>query len=583
MLLRFLTAVACCVALAQVAAVAEVRQLGKIFIRVAPALPGSELNPELEDSARDLRDRKGDFADAQDEAEADFLLEVLERRVAGKDKFVLALLSAKVDGKWRAVAKLERDGGTGWGLAARAIMGEAQNWVRSRGSQALADPNAVRYGPPVNQVFRWLKEELPRAAEFSLVTRDSAGATQNESYSVDKVKVEACTIEFTAKARWNETSFPTTAYEMSLSDINVDSISAMEVPVQAPGAASRASFQVLFEAAANATFVRTIQGRAQRDNVAQIRIGELRSAHRVASALKAGAVLCGASSGATPGGQLVGQFESAYFPGRLEVTGSGVISGVENGIPIAGSVNLRLGGGTVVVEGVARRLWSVSDTVVSDEWDSWKRTAATPDMRVAVVPEGGSAQAKGQPSLAMTNADVQKLVTAGLSSQVVINAIRQAPVAAFDLSLEGLLALKASGVPDDVVVAMQDWKVPGEPAGGTGSARGSSSAPKYDSSLTYRAPLTAAQLACSGVESLGIFKNTALPRAVGGGVVQWLGKIRNSNTAARIVAVTWIDEYGQTKRAQVQIAAGQIADVELDLKLDRAIAPVKNFQVETCR
>jgi hypothetical protein len=56
---------------------------------------------------------------------------------------------------------------------------------------------------------------------------------------------------------------------------------------------------------------------------------------------------------------------------------------------------------------------------------------------------------------AMTNADVVKMISAGLSADVVSGFIHQANAPAFDLSMNGLLALKKSKVPDSVVVAMQ--------------------------------------------------------------------------------------------------------------------------------
>jgi hypothetical protein len=140
-------------------------------------------------------------------------------------------------------------------------------------------------------------------------------------------------------------------------------------------------------------------------------------------------------------------------------------------------------------------------------------------------------------------------------------------------------------VPDDVVIAMQQWKSPSAPESGaeTPSTPVPAPAPKYDSSLKYAPPQTPEQLACAGIDNMGIFKNTALPRAMGGGVVQWLAKVRNNNTSARLITVTWLDEYGQPKRAQVQVPAGQISNVELDLSKDRFIAPVKNFQLVACR
>jgi hypothetical protein len=64
----------------------------------------------------------------------------------------------------------------------------------------------------------------------------------------------------------------------------------------------------------------------------------------------------------------------------------------------------------------------------------------------------------------MTNADVIQLVTAGLSEQVVITSIRQAPERDFDLTPTGLIALKKAGVPDAVILIMQSNETPVRPA-----------------------------------------------------------------------------------------------------------------------
>ena len=75
------------------------------------------------------------------------------------------------------------------------------------------------------------------------------------------------------------------------------------------------------------------------------------------------------------------------------------------------------------------------------------------------------AQAQDQPQVqshssgaqAMTNADVIKLISAGLSPEVVSSSIRQASDHAFDLSIDGLIALKQKKVPDSVISAMQSY------------------------------------------------------------------------------------------------------------------------------
>jgi hypothetical protein len=76
------------------------------------------------------------------------------------------------------------------------------------------------------------------------------------------------------------------------------------------------------------------------------------------------------------------------------------------------------------------------------------------------VDPGGATEASASTAAsgggtAMTNADVIKMASAGLSGDIIANTIRQAPSHSFDLSIDGLIALKKAGVPDVAVAAMQ--------------------------------------------------------------------------------------------------------------------------------
>ena len=57
---------------------------------------------------------------------------------------------------------------------------------------------------------------------------------------------------------------------------------------------------------------------------------------------------------------------------------------------------------------------------------------------------------------AMTNAEVIQMVSGGLSEQVIITSIRQAPARDFDLTPAGLIALKKASVSDTVISVMQE-------------------------------------------------------------------------------------------------------------------------------
>jgi hypothetical protein len=70
----------------------------------------------------------------------------------------------------------------------------------------------------------------------------------------------------------------------------------------------------------------------------------------------------------------------------------------------------------------------------------------------------------------MGNADVLKMATAGLAADVIVGAIRQAPSHNFDLSIDGLIALKRANVPDAVVAAMQQSSPPASASVGSPAA-----------------------------------------------------------------------------------------------------------------
>src|SRR5713226_2910462 len=101
-------------------------KLGKLVIKTAPVPEGGFADPKLEDTVKDLKKNHRDFVIVDDEADADFLIIVLERKnelrsPAGSvvnNKTIFATLSFKEDGKWKPAIKLEHGGGNFWELAA---------------------------------------------------------------------------------------------------------------------------------------------------------------------------------------------------------------------------------------------------------------------------------------------------------------------------------------------------------------------------------------------------------------------------------------------------------------------------------
>ena len=71
----------------------------------------------------------------------------------------------------------------------------------------------------------------------------------------------------------------------------------------------------------------------------------------------------------------------------------------------------------------------------------------------------------------LANADVIKMVAANLGDPVTIAAIENARRRSFDLSVDGLIALKKGGVPDAVIIAMLRTAAVDAPPGGAEERR----------------------------------------------------------------------------------------------------------------
>lgn len=182
----------------------------------------------------------------------------------------------------------------------------------------------------------------------------------------------------------------------------------------------------------------------------------------------------------------------------------------------------------------------------------------------------------------ITNDEVIQLVKAGLSEQVVITSIRQAPTKDFDLTTKGLIELKKAGVSDAVILVMQER---GAPTQNT-SAIETKTPPKYDATLADPPKSVAApapQDGCAGIEMMGLFKNEIFDRAMGGGITEWLVKIRNNTAVTKIVIFGWRDQYGQEQTSQVQIRGGEIASPRVDMTQARYIAPATDVKLVSCQ
>ncbi len=115
------------------------KTLGKLFIKAATSEVNGQQVPDaaLEDSVKDMKARLElrRFLLANDEADADFLLVVLERK-GEQWKAVTASFSVKDGGSWKPVAKLtSTNSSAAWSIAARSVVQQAEKWVLANRAQ----------------------------------------------------------------------------------------------------------------------------------------------------------------------------------------------------------------------------------------------------------------------------------------------------------------------------------------------------------------------------------------------------------------------------------------------------------------
>jgi hypothetical protein len=175
----------------------------------------------------------------------------------------------------------------------------------------------------------------------------------------------------------------------------------------------------------------------------------------------------------------------------------------------------------------------------------------------------------------MTNTDVMKMVSAGLSEQVIITAIRQERSTSFGLTPSALIALKGAHTSDGVIAAMQAKN------SDTGTATPNEAKDKDTpvvaaKQVTAPAPLPANP--CAGIEMMGLYKVDMRPSAP---LIVYQAKVRNGTGLTRIVTIGWLDYYGEEKETGGQIAPGAIATFNLGPHQPQNRQPM-NLRTKTC-
>ena len=185
--------------------------------------------------------------------------------------------------------------------------------------------------------------------------------------------------------------------------------------------------------------------------------------NRAVEVFRRAAILCGAPSQSA---QLSGD-ELAKVSGRynrrekttdyIELKPDGTFTILEDGE--TGSGNYKVNGTTLTLttpemkEPLKARL--IGNTIGNDQGVVWWEKSAAPQKpagsETAQTTQSETSKPSSPAASRMTNAEVIELVTAGLSEQVIITAIRQALPKDFDVTPTGLIALKKAKVPDAVM------------------------------------------------------------------------------------------------------------------------------------
>lgn len=450
-------------------------------------------------------------------------------------------------------------------------------------------------GPSMKETEAWIKRELPILGSYSVVRVKNADRSNpiTENYGVESAVLSDCRLSirwtrsmFEARVVYNET--------VTLRDVDVTKVQAGEVPVPPGYTHSRPSYFVFLTAASDRGEPFTSQTKQEGfpskgpkpTRQLFVHAGDKEAANRAAEVFRRAAILCGApNQPAALFGDALAKVFGRYnrkekSTDYIELNSDGTFSILEDGERVGG--NYRIEGDTLTLtspgmkDPIKARL--VGETIMNDKgivrWEKPARSETAQATQSQTTKPGSPVASK------MTNDEVIQLVTASLSEQVIITSIRQATTRDFDLTTAGLIALKKASVPDAVIAVMQEKGTPEQ----TPSTSDAKTPPKYDATLEKPTASPGSQdNSCSGIESMGIYKNTVMDPAIGGGLVEWLAKMRNNNAVTKIVVFAWIDMYGQQRKAQVQIRGGEIASVRLDLTQARVIPPVRDLRVLSCQ
>jgi len=476
----------------------------------------------------------------------------------------------------------------------------------------VAFPQPVAAGPSIKETEAWIKRELPAMGSYSVVRvkNDDRSKPSTTNHRIESAVLSDCRLSIRRKEDTGEFLRLTYTETVTLKDVDVRRVRDFEQPVATGYTYDRPRYRVVLSVAAGRGQPFTSQmkqdnfpaGEIKPIRVVGVGVRDAESANRVANAFRNAAVLCGAPiepittalasaegmlrSTQSVAGRYVRQGRSSDF---LNLNPDGMFSLREGGKSFDGTYAIQADTITLKFPKGQARGYMTGSTILDTDFIAWEKEVEQQEATAALQQKPSQAvqsppsKPESPATSKMTNDEVIQLVAAGLSEQVVTTSIRQAPAKNFDLTPTGLIALKKAGVTDAVIVVMQERAAPVQAAAVTPVA----APPKYDANLAAPPPKPVAapahQDGCSGVESMGLYKNEIFDRAMGGGVVEWLAKIRNNTGVTKIVVFGWRDMYGQQQRSQVQIRGGEIASPRLDMTQARVIPPVTDVRVLSCQ
>lgn len=397
-----------------------------------------------------------------------------------------------------------------------------------------ADTSDIAPGSSMKEIEVWIKRELPKIGRDSVVTTDGKKLRTETTFEIRNATLTDCILKFESISHWvitpNAQSITAT---IPMKNLDLTRLVAVEASPSAGYTASKPSFVVRLVSQSDTgsqqlfdTVFNNNDGKppkTQSVKAVNIRVRDMGSANQAAETLRQAAVLCGAQ---------------------------------DRPVDLTAMVSCETG----TVAWLSCRPPSV---------------AAAPTQPVTTKSAENS-------TATMTNNEVIQLVKAGLSEQVVITSIRQTPTKDFDLTAKGLIELNKAGVTDAVILVMQERVAPTQ----NKTASETKAPSKYDATLAEPPKSVVApapQNGCAGIEMMGLFKNEIFDRAMGGGITEWLVKIRNNTAVTKIVIFGWRDQYGQEQTSQVQIRGGEIASPRVDMTQARYIAPTTNVKLVSCQ